>query len=132
MFSSTGIIRTEPKSKSTPLRPWWALIECCPDLSRYYLEMSKRAYWFHKGIQRPAWDGHITIIRGEEPPAGLKVWKEIRSIEITFYYEGTIQTDGKHFWLPVICQQAEVIRLLLGLPAQSEYPFHLTFGVAEG
>lgn len=132
MFCSIGILRIEPKSKSTPLKPWWAILECCPDLGRYYLEQAKRAFWWHSGLQKPAWGPHVSFIRGEEPPAGLDSWRAMGDIEVPFLYTGKIKSDGKHFWTTVFCQPAEDIREKLGLPRQPEFPLHLTFAVAHG
>lgn len=132
IFESVGVIRLEPKSRSTPLRPWWALIEVCPDLSRYYLEVAKKHWWHLSGLQRPAWGGHISMIRGEEPPGGQVAWSALKDVEIEFKYDHKIQTDGKHFWLQVFCEIAEDIREDLGLSRQPVFPFHLTFAVAEG
>jgi hypothetical protein len=132
MYTSFGIIRVRPQTKSTPLRPWWSIVQCCPGLTDYYLKTSRRPYWFHKGLQRPAWGGHITIIRGEEPHVGKRLWEALEGVELTFQYDGSVETDGKHLWLPVFCEAAEDVRLSLGLPRQPEFPFHLTFAVAEG
>lgn len=94
--------------------------------------MARRAYWWHGAIQRPAWGGHISLVRGEDPPAGREPWDALEGLELDFDYDGTIETDGKHFWLPIFCETAGNIREYLGLPREPEYPFHLTFGVAEG
>lgn len=114
MFRSSGILIYEPKAKSIPTPgAWWLILDCCPDLARYYREMLARFAPWNK-VMAPAWGCHISVVRGEEPPHKAR-WREGHGESVEFEYSPDLQTNGEYYWLPVRCDRLLEIRKRLGL-----------------
>jgi hypothetical protein len=133
MFSSTGIIKIEPKLARLKTDPkGWIVIMADRELTRYYVEQFNFAHRA-KDIQimMPAWGGHISVARGED----IKDRNYLLSLNnkrINFNYDSEVKGNGNHFWLEVECQEAENIREKLGLSRKPYFDFHLTIGVKKG
>jgi len=126
---SSGIFVYDPKAKSIPnIGKWWLIIQCCPDLGRYYREMVNRYYRGSFKVQRPAWDAHISVIRGEEPSCP-ELWNTLAGQEIEFWYEDALLTNDRYYWMKVDCPAALDAREQLGLPRQPLLELHLTVGI---
>jgi len=133
-FSSTGTIRIEPKSKSIDVAKSsnWMIIECDPEIARYYMEQfnfANRA----KNVQlmKPSWGGHISLVRSEEPP-NKELWGQLEGRSVGFTYDPIVKDNGRnHFYLDVQCNEALDIREQLGLSRNPKYPLHMTIGVRK-
>ena len=133
MFSSTGIIKIEPKlARLTNDPKGWIVIMADRELTRYYVEQfnfANRA----KDIQimAPAWGGHISVARGEDiKNRGYLL--SLNNKKINFNYNPDVKGNGNHFWLEVECQEAENIREKLDLSRKPYFNFHSTIGVKKG
>ena len=132
VFKSLGTIRYSPKAKSIPdTSKWWVVIDCCPELCRYYRELWN---WEHRFgtivLHKPAWAGHISVVADEKPPDDkLSVWQSHAGELIEFEYRPELQTNGQYFWLNVVCDAALDLRAELGLARNPFYPLHLTVGI---
>lgn len=130
MFTSTGKINWRPKlHKARPDAGFWAYLMCDDGLVKYYRHLYKKHHYDTKHLNRPAWNGHITFIRGEKPP-NFKNWGIDSDRVFTFEYNvgDEFDTNGSDFWLPVNCPELLDIRELLRLPRFPRFPLHLTFG----
>lgn len=126
MYKSTGIIKANTGETSAKS---WLYIECCPELGAYYRSFYQKQVYYY--ISHPTiWGPHISIVRGNFSDDSQ--YLPYLGKEIEFYYNNKIGTNAKHFWLPVMCDEAEMIRWELGLPLIPEAPFHLTFGIYMG
>ena len=74
---------------------------------------------------------HISVIRGEEPP-DKTAWKTFDGQRVEVRYAWAVTETKEYLWLPVVCSPANVIRVELGLPADSTPAMHLTFGNTKG
>jgi hypothetical protein len=128
MLSSFGTLVSEPKAKSI-INPgkWWLILVCCPDLGRYYRESFN--YWYRARdikLMKPAWDCHISVVRGEEP-INKELWGSWDGCEVEFRYNPELQGNGEYYWLDVECAKLLDIREKLGLGAP-HFGLHLTIG----
>lgn len=115
---------------------WWAIASVDREITRYYRWWLQRELHL-KRLFAPAWDAHISIVRGEEPRDELKgLWGKLHEWKVPFEYSHNVrqagdttgQTDEKgHFWfVDVWCPTFLEIRDELGL--RTHYKFHLTVG----
>jgi hypothetical protein len=112
---------------------WWCVIDVDKEITRYY------RWWLlkekHLILHQPAWDAHISVIRGERAVTRNQVlWKKHHGRKVTFQYEhGDIQISkdkdapGWFHWIRVNCPVVDQIREELGLIASWKY-HHLTIG----
>jgi hypothetical protein len=131
MFASIATVRKNPTARSIQSREWWAIMDCCPELGRYYLEMVKREMRARCVVMKPAWGYHISLVRGEEPPDGKVAWDALQPLDFEFSYESRIETNGQYFWLPVFCDSALDMREAMGLPRDPVFPLHLSVAVIQ-
>lgn len=124
-FSSIGTITYDPK-KGKYFEPWWAILECDPEILRYYKWLLlKEGIAIQKGS---LWGAHITWIRGEEPP-NKSPWGKYEALEIEFRYSNSLRYDnGRHIWLDVYCPKFNEMRVELGLTLLRQMSLHLTIG----
>lgn len=111
----------------------WCVIELDREITRYY------RWWLQKErhiiLQQPAWDAHISIVRGERlTTEQMKMWKKQQNRLVDFVYEhGDIQVSkdkdapGHFYWIRVDCPAVDEIRNELGLVASWKY-HHITIG----
>jgi hypothetical protein len=123
--TSSGILVYDPKAETIPLGRWWLIVTCCPDLARYYREMLNRFYRGRFRVMRPAWESHISVVRGEEPP-NPSTWNARAGEVISFQYSSEVESNGEYFWLSVQCPELHQIRSDLGLPPEPRHGLHLT------
>jgi hypothetical protein len=112
---------------------WWCVIEIDREITRYY------RWWLQKEkhilLQQPAWDAHISVVRGERSvQKNLAQWKKRHGQRVEFKYEhGDIQVSkdkdapGWFHWIRVDCPAVDEIREELGLIASWKY-HHATIG----
>lgn len=129
----TGIIRYDPPRGDMKNRTqWWCVVDVNREITRYYRWWLKKEY--HILLEQPAWDAHISIIRGE--PACAKhpsLWKKYDGQRVEFLYEhGNIRREpdkargGHYYWVDVECPMLGKIRSEMGLPVG--WRFHITIG----
>jgi len=133
MHESTGVIRLEPKLKRLSAdTSGWAIIQVDQELTRYYVEQfnfANRARDIQ--IMKPAWGGHISIMRGENIK-DRQLFMSFKNKPVKFSYNPEVKGNDNHFWLEVECPDVEDMREQLGLPRKPYFPFHLTIGVKKG
>ena len=128
MPRSTGTLRYSPKllgERAT--EQWWSVLDCDPNLGRYY----RHLYWIgnhrtHK-LLRPSWAEHVTVIRNEEPPHP-QFWGRYAGHRVSFCYNITPKTNGDYWWLEASCTWLMDLRQQLGLPRSPSIPFHVSIG----
>ncbi len=131
---SAGLLRYSPKLLGERASDkWWLVLDCDPEIGRYY----RHLYMLHNPaldrMQRPAWQEHITVIRDEEPPDEKKsLWEKYDNLSIEFFYCTDVRTNGEYWWLDVECEFLLTLREELGLLRQPEIPLHLSIGHNKG
>lgn len=123
---STGVLRIEA---SKTIGRWWAYLECCPDLGRYYRYSLLKFTCEYRNIMAPKLGSHITLVRYEIPTT---VPMSFKNEIVQFTYSHKIFSNEKHFWLNVNCDFGNDFREKMGLTSEPLIPFHLTFGVMPG
>jgi hypothetical protein len=106
-------------------KPWWLVAFIDGEMLDYYSWVLGRETGIT--LMKPAWGGHISIIRGEVP-ANPDAWKRYDNEPISLSYVPDIRTNGKHWWLPVICDRMNDIREELGLVRKHDVGLHFTLG----
>lgn len=112
---------------------WWCVIEIDREITRYYRWWLQREK--HIILQQPAWDAHISVVRGERSvQKNRALWKKRHGQQVKFKYEhGDIQVSkdkdapGYFYWIRVDCPAVDEIREELGLIASWKY-HHATIG----
>lgn len=128
----TGILRYSPKLSGARISDkWWLIVDCDPEIGRYYRHLFRLGTHRVNTLHRPAWVEHITVIRDEEPPH-KHLWEAHAGDEVGFEVGSQVHTDGSYFWLDVNCPAALDIREELGLPRQPLVPLHLSIGHGVG
>jgi hypothetical protein len=115
----------------------WCVVEVDREITRYFRWWMK--YEKHIHLQPPAWDAHISIVRGEKiDPKFQHVWKKYHGKKVDFFYEHVntyrmarsglsgSADDGVYYWVDVECPLMDTIRSELGL--RKGWKFHITFG----
>jgi hypothetical protein len=115
----------------------WCVIDLDREITRYYRWWIK--YEKHILLQRPSWDAHISIVRGEKiKPEVQHLWKKYHQQRVEFFYRhvGDYQIvrsgltdspdDGNYFIVEVQCDIIDKIRNELQL--KTGWFHHLTFG----
>jgi len=132
--NGTGIVRYDPHRgtmKSNTKN--WCVIDVDREITRYnrfWLQREK-----HIILQQPAWDAHISVVRGERlSPKAQKLWKKYEGKRVPIRYEhGDIQMSkdqdqpGWFYWIRVDCPFVDEIRQELGLITSWKY-HHITIG----
>lgn len=125
---SIGVVRCSPKlDKARNSSKWWMVLDCDPELGRYYRHLFYVANYKTIVLRRPAWADHISIVRDEKPQFE-DMWEDFNGKEIKFTYDVNMVANGIYCWLPVICEEALDIRVKLGLVKDPYFPLHLTIG----
>jgi len=85
--TGTGKIVYDPfRGKMKKRTAWWCVLEVDKEITRYYRWWIEKELHIHSLVQ-PAWDAHISIIRGEEPADNLKhLWKKYHGQKVEFKY----------------------------------------------
>lgn len=127
---STGIVTYDP-FRNGKVDPFWCVIECDKEITRYYRAWLQREK--HMVLAQPSWDAHISVVRGERKANQPKLWNKYHKWEIDFEYQhGVIDSvkdkdqPGTFYWIDVKCPQLNEIRSELGLITGRS--FHLTIG----
>lgn len=45
MLESTGILICDPEAKSISQSQWWLILQCCPELGKYYRKQILKFIW---------------------------------------------------------------------------------------
>jgi len=106
---------------------WWLILECSPDLGRFYRQLYQQHHYHIKSLQSPLWGAHISVIR-DEKPVNLEHWKSLDGQKTQIEYSQELQEIHSYAFLPVSCDTALDYRELLGLPRTPKFPLHLTIG----
>lgn len=119
-IESSGYLKRDLK-QFTNDRPYWTILSVDRTIGDFYRHQIETE---GIGISFPLAGDHISLIKEEYvKPANIPN-------KLKFEYCNQVETNGKHWWLPVRGIQLEQFRLSLGLSAAPYYPFHLTVAVA--
>lgn len=104
----------------------WVLVECGRELANYYCSLYNREFFYRPRLNPPLCGAHISVIRGEAIlSTTIKSLCENMSIE--FRYQTEMQSNGIHYWLPVICPLLDDVREAFGL-GPTPVGYHLSIG----
>lgn len=110
----------------------WAVIVCDPQLGDYYRHQYHIANHRCSRLIKPKWKDHITVIR-KELVRNSKTWAVYKDVNIVFFYDIDVKTDGLFYWLDIefMSNIVSKTRELSGLPLKPLIPYHLTIGYTE-
>lgn len=134
MIQASGRLRYSPQliGSRADSFSWWLVVDCDPEIGRYYRHLYYLAHNKCQNIQKSSWAEHITVIRDEEPSEDKKgLWKKYDGMDVLFQYNPEVRGDGLYFWLDVESPFLLDIRSEIGLSRNPEYPLHLTIGNAR-
>jgi len=123
----------EPKTSKHKKQAKWkrtAIVLLDDEISRYYAWFIKKRY--NLDLIRPYRGTHLTVIndRIEIEVDYLKAHMDRDGMRIDLEYATDVRTDGKNWWLPARCIQAEQVREYAGLSPKPYFGFHITIGTA--
>jgi hypothetical protein len=108
-------------------RPFWLILQCPKDIMWFYINQINQAVvdgLEKKVVGPPLADCHVSIVRDEK--ARSDPWKAAQGYPLRFEYQPCLQTNGKHWWLPVRSREVENLRERIGLRPRGYVPLHLT------
>ena len=108
-------------------RPFWLILQCPKDIMWFYINQINQAVadgFQEKVVGPPLADCHVSIVRDEK--ARRDPWKAVQGRLVKFEYQPCLQTNGKHWWLPVRSKEVENLREHIGLRPRGYVPLHLT------
>lgn len=107
---------------------WWAIVKIDREITRYYRWWVWRRYMID--LKQPAWNAHISIIRGEKPPEDkLHLWKKYDGMKVEFKYNHEVRQvcNKPEFWfVEVDCPFLKQIRNEFDF--SSNWRQHITIG----
>lgn len=126
MFTSTGILQYDPGKGQKHYDPWWGLLLCDDEVSKYYAWQLRKhgleVFPNDKGL----WGTHVSVLKGEVPP-NPQAWGKYEGYEVQFHYSHIIRFEnGKHAWVDVYSEELSAIREELGFGFKPWY--HMTVG----
>jgi hypothetical protein len=124
---STGKIVYDPPRPGMKRRTQgWCVVNVDREITRYYRWLICKNVPGLR-LHAPAWDAHISIVRGERLPEDLKhLWKRYHKHITEFEYSHEVYQNG-HFWfVKVRAPHLKAIRDEFRLP--SDWSLHLTVG----
>ena len=127
MESSKGTLRYSPKLLGAKSSKWWIILDCDPEIGKYYRHLYYLFTNKTESLLRPAWNEHISVAADEEPP-NKEFWEQHTGEIVLFQYDTEIRFDSIYCWLDVYSERLKQIRVELGLSPEPFYPLHLTVG----
>ena len=118
-----GVLEYDPRA-GRAANPWWVILRCCDGLIGYHRRLVERRFGIR--LNPPLFGAHISVVRGEEPPAP-DAWRRHHGRAVTFRHTHKVFTNGEFWWLYVRSDDLVAVREELGLPGNGEY-LHLTIG----
>ena len=122
---SRGMLHAFSDKKFSKSHPSWMVLNCHPTIMTFYLNQIQREGF---DVVEPLAGSHISVVRNERVPA-KHIWKQNLGRTCLFEYIPRVETNGKHWWLPVRSTDLSDFRLSIGLKEQPRHPFHLTVAV---
>jgi hypothetical protein len=121
-FVVTGTLRYSPKllGGGTPSPNWWLILDCDPELGRYFRHLYHLQTYRTRKLNRPAWAEHVSVIRNEPPP-NPTLWEAFSGQQVEIKVLLPADTNGYYVWLPVECDYLLDLREGLGLPRHPIY-----------
>lgn len=141
-FESTARIVYDPDRGGMKRRTeWWCIAVVDKEITRYYREWIKREKLnMHdivqsdgrKNVERfiePAWDAHISVIRGEKPrPDLMHLWKKYHGEKVTFKYEHNPRRSKRDDYWTVSVDCPELMNIRTELERPTQWRLHLSVG----
>ena len=141
-FESTAKIVYDPRRPGMKRRTeWWCIATVDREITRYYREWIKRERLnlhdiVHPGdrqtVERfvqPAWDAHISVIRGEKPkPELMHLWRKHEGEIVTFRYEHNPRRSKRDDYWTVTVDCPELVDIRKELERPFNWPLHLSVG----
>jgi hypothetical protein len=126
---STGKIVYDPfRAGMKRKTEWWCILQVNKEITRYYRWWITRELHIHSLVQ-PAWDAHVSIIRGEKPDDSLMhLWKKYQNMVVEFEYKhDPYKAKRDDYWaVEVNCPILLDIRKELQRP--TNWGLHLSIG----
>ena len=130
MFTTVGTVRYSPPLVGDRAEAWWVVLDCDPEVGRYYRHLYHLAERRTRKLIRPAWHEHVTVVRNEEPPRPA-AWRRHEGATVEIECDPVGRGNDLFYWLDVRSAFCDAVRSELGL-GPPRYPYHLTIGNAKG
>lgn len=106
---------------------YWCIATVDKEISRYYRYWIKSTYGLE--IHEPAWDCHISILRGEKPSNELMhLWKKYDGMKIEFTYDHIVYPNNKGKFFAIKCHSNDLLHIRKELQLPINYGLHITIG----
>jgi hypothetical protein len=132
MIQCVGKLVYNPPRGKMKVNPWWLVLDIEPELTRYYRWWVERQYGIV--LCKPAWDAHVTVVRGQEPEH-KELWGKHADKEIVFSLQPGVRQSGdttgwdrpdSYWFVDIFSSELSDIMVELGFPEKEKY--HLTVG----
>lgn len=135
------VVYDPPRGDMRNRTSWWCVANVDREITRYY------RWWIDKqinilkldgrGLCQPAWDAHISIIRGEKPsPDKMHLWKKYQGKTFNFEYAHVGQFyavpprkgEAPGIFFIVDVESPELLNIRREFGFKTDWKLHLTFG----
>jgi len=129
-FEHTGhaYIKYDPPRPGMKTRTqWWCIATVDREISRYYRWWIQKTYGLM--LHKPAWDCHISVIRGEKPGSDLlNLWKKYDGMKVSFDYTPYVYPNKGAKFFAIKVQSNDLLHIRKELQLPTDYGLHITIG----
>jgi len=127
--TSTGKIVYDPYRAGMKRRTdWWCILEVDKEITRYYRWWLEKELHLHSMVA-PAWDAHVSIIRGEKPqPHLMHLWKKYHGKRVEFKYQHNPQRSKRDDYWTIEVEAPSLLGIRDELNRPSNWSLHLSIG----
>lgn len=113
-----------PRPKPTP---YWCIAHVDPALTAYYRTLFQQHFGYK--LYPPAFDAHVSILRGMPTPKMDTEWGFLNLQPCTIHYDHRIWYNQQHVWLNTYFDEYFQIRAFYEVPQWNTQLFgHITIG----
>lgn len=107
--------------------PYWAVAQIDTQLTAYYRKLFQQQFGI--ALYAPAFDAHVSILRGIPTPKMDSEWGYLDQQPCTIHYDNRIWYNHQHVWLNTYFPEYFAIRQFYNIPLWNTQLFgHITIG----
>lgn len=124
-LETAGTIKYDPPRPKNS--PYWCVAEVDKGITAYYRSLFEK--FFKVPLYAPAFDAHVSILRGMPTPRMDTHWGYLDNTDVVIQYDHRIWYNEQHVWINTYFPEYFKIREYYEVPKWNETLFgHMTIG----